>query len=149
MKKTCRSSKKGPCSVERRLRRVLPRLGATARSVRVICCHDREVAALNRRYRHRRGPTDVLTFVYGSHVSRVTCHMSRILDDHMSRLHGEIYIALGVARRQARQREVPVRHELLRLGVHGLAHLAGYDHHTIPDFCAMRKKEFEALVEIL
>lgn len=67
----------------------------------------------------------------------------------MSRTYGEIYIALGVARRQARQRGISLRHEVVRLGVHGLAHLAGYDHHTAPDFSVMRKKEFEALMKIL
>lgn len=127
--------------IEQRLRHVWPRLSSTPASVRIILCPDREVEALNRRYRHRHGPTDVLTFAYGSHVSHVTSHMSRV--------YGEIYIALGVARRQARQHGVSLRHELLRLGVHGLAHLAGYDHHTVPDFCTMRKKEFEALIEIL
>lgn len=91
------------------------------------------MALLNRTYRGRHGPTDILTFVY----------------ERRPWLRGEIYIAADVARRQALRRGVSLRDECLRLCVHGLAHLAGYDHHTPEELCRMRQKEFVALVQIL
>jgi probable rRNA maturation factor len=41
---------------------------------------------------------------------------------------GEIVIAGGVARRQARQAGHPIQVELRVLALHGLLHLLGYDH---------------------
>ncbi len=95
-------------------------------------CSDAQSAAFNLRYRGKPGPTDVLTFVYP-----------------WNGCAGEIYIALGVAQRQARTRNVTLRDELRRLTIHGLAHLAGYDHQTHAQFMAMRTKEFETLIQIL
>ncbi|MBI4367134.1 MAG: rRNA maturation RNase YbeY [Deltaproteobacteria bacterium] len=98
-----------------------------------IVCDDRRLADMNRRFRGQSEPTDVLTFVYATSPAR----------------QGEIYVAVETARRQARARRVRLRDELLRLLVHGLAHLAGYDHHARGDFAAMRKKEFEALMQVV
>lgn len=41
---------------------------------------------------------------------------------------GEIVIATGVARRQAREAGHPATTELRVLALHGLLHLLGYDH---------------------
>lgn len=95
---------------------------------------DREIRDLNARFRGQRRITDILTFPY---VER-------------GRLRGgDLVIGMGRARRQARQRGIRVRDELLRLCVHGLAHLAGFDHHTRADFCRMRAVEFSALLAAL
>ena len=120
-----------PPDINRRLRRTWRSLSRDPVRVQIVCCTDAEIARLNRQYRGRRGPTDVLTFVYGAGSS------------------GDIFIALGVARRQAHERKVTLADEFCRLAVHGLAHLSGYDHHTRDGFMTMRKKEFEALVQIL
>jgi len=52
---------------------------------------------------------------------------------------GDIAIALGVARRQARARRHALRTELRVLALHGLLHLLGYDHET--DDGRMRRVE--------
>ena len=44
------------------------------------------------------------------------------------RVLGDIVIATGVARRQAREAGEPFETELRRLALHGLLHLLGYDH---------------------
>ena len=43
-------------------------------------------------------------------------------------LAGDIYICPFVAAREARARGLPLRQELLRLVVHGVLHVLGYDH---------------------
>ena len=72
---------------------------------------DGRVQQLNRRYRRRDVPTDVLSFP----------------SDERGYL-GDVVIAAGVARRQARQAGHSVQHELRVLALHGLLHLLGYDH---------------------
>lgn len=77
---------------------------------------DRRIASLNRRYIGHRGATDVVTFQLGAG----------------GRVVGDVYIAPGVARRNARAHAVRVRDELVRLIVHGTLHALGYTHDDGP-----------------
>jgi probable rRNA maturation factor len=71
--------------------------------------------ALNRRYRGKDRPTDVLAFPAGSTGA-----------DFL----GDIVISIPYAAREARKRREPQAREIDRLLVHGLLHLMGYDHET-------------------
>jgi probable rRNA maturation factor len=96
------------------LRRVAP---ARARGVvSVALVSDRKVRALNRTYRRKDYATDVLSFP--SQPSALSPHP----------FLGDIVIARGVARRQAREARHSERVELRVLALHGLLHLLGYDH---------------------
>ncbi|PYR78636.1 MAG: rRNA maturation RNase YbeY [Acidobacteria bacterium] len=72
---------------------------------------DARVRALNRRFRKKDKPTDVLSFP----------------SDERNYL-GDVVIAAGVAGRQARAAGHPLATELRVLALHGLLHLLGYDH---------------------
>jgi probable rRNA maturation factor len=54
---------------------------------------------------------------------------------------GDVVIAVGVAARQAREIGHPLNDELLRLLIHGVLHLLGYDHEAPRDARRMRAKE--------
>jgi probable rRNA maturation factor len=72
---------------------------------------DGRVRQLNRRYRRKDAPTDVLSFP----------------SDEAGYL-GDVVIAAGVAKKQAREAGHSLQHELRLLALHGLLHLLGYDH---------------------
>ena len=93
------------------LARVAP--ARTRGVVSVALVSDARVRALNRTYRRTDRATDVLSFVD---------------PDPATRFLGEIVIARGVARRQARKARHSERTELRVLALHGLLHLLGYDH---------------------
>jgi probable rRNA maturation factor len=76
---------------------------------------DREIAALNWRHLRHRGPTDVISFGFAPGVRG-------------GPVVGDVYIAPGVARRNAAAHGRGVREETLRLVVHGVLHVLGYDH---------------------
>jgi probable rRNA maturation factor len=80
-------------------------------NVTVAVTSDARVRALNRQFRRKDRPTDVLSFPSGE-------------PDHL----GDIVIAAGVARRQARAAGHGIQVELRVLALHGLLHLLGYDH---------------------
>lgn len=102
------------------LQRVAP---ARARGVvSVALVSDRRVRALNRTYRRRDYATDVLSFGEPSARSGQPSGLSP------EPFLGEIVIARGVARRQARDAGHSERTELRVLALHGLLHLLGYDH---------------------
>jgi probable rRNA maturation factor len=93
------------------LRRVAP---ARARGkITVAIVPDSRVRALNRRYRKKDKATDVLSFPA----------------DERGYL-GDVVIAAGVARRQAKGAGHTLQTELRVLALHGLLHLLGYDHET-------------------
>jgi probable rRNA maturation factor len=83
--------------------------------VSIAFVSDREIAALNWRHLRHRGPTDVISFGFapGARGGPVI---------------GDVYVAPGVARRNAAEHGRGVREETLRLVVHGVLHVLGYDH---------------------
>lgn len=108
------------------LSRVAPVRRRSAVTVAVVS--DARVRALNRSYRGKNSPTDVLSFTSGLRTPG-----SRLQPPRQSRLDaflGDIVIARGVARRQAREAGHDERTEWRVLALHGLLHLLGYDHET-------------------
>jgi probable rRNA maturation factor len=76
---------------------------------------DRRIAALNREHLGHAGPTDVISFGFAP-------------VDSGRAVVGDVYIAPGVARRNAREHGGGVREELMRLVVHGVLHVIGHEH---------------------
>ena len=88
-------------------------------AVALVC--DAKMRALNKRYRSLDRVTDVLSFPAASRPGH---------GKSSSRVLGDIVIATGAAKRQARALGVSVDMEIRRLALHGLLHLMGYDHET-------------------
>jgi len=78
----------------------------------------KEIRRLNRSYRGRDYPTDVLSFSYGREQMEGLPFL------------GEIVIAPEVAYRQAMASRTDPEREMRMLLLHGLLHLLGYDHET-------------------
>jgi rRNA maturation RNase YbeY len=76
-------------------------------------CSDTAIRELNRDYRGKDTPTDVLAFAQREAASADTSVL------------GDIVISVDTAKRQAKR---GLHAELLHLASHGLCHLLGYDH---------------------
>ena len=85
---------------------------------------DREIRALNRRWRGKDRATDVLSFPL----------------DEPGAL-GDVVISLEMARRQAREGGWSLSAELRRLLAHGILHCRGYDHERPADARRMAAAE--------
>ncbi len=91
---------------------------------------DPEIHDLNRRYRGKDRPTDVLSFP--------------LADALQSSLLGEVVISVETAARQAQRRGHSLREELQTLLIHGVLHLVGYDHEVSrSEAMRMHRKERE------
>lgn len=84
-------------------------------NVNILLTSNRELRSLNRRFRQMDKPTDVLSFPAS-------------LD--LRGFAGDVAISLEIARSNARRLGHPVGDEVKVLMLHGLLHLAGYDHET-------------------
>lgn len=91
---------------------------------------DAALKALNRRFRGVDKATDVLSFPSErgrkpkSRESRALCSLPSALCSYL----GDIVIARGIARKQAKTFGHSLATELRILALHGLLHLLGYDH---------------------
>ena len=104
----------------------------------VLLCDDATIHALNRDYRKKNKPTDVLAFA-----------MREGEDGHLAGdLLGDVIISLETATRQAKERGAVTRDEVMMLLAHGLLHLLGWDHQTDAEDKRMRAETDRMLAVI-
>ena len=99
--------------------------------VAIALVSDARMRTLNRSYRRKDYATDVLSFPAEAHP------VPRAAGGAL----GDLVIATGVARRQAREAGHSYQTELRVLALHGLLHLLGYDHDDPKDSGRMKRTE--------
>jgi probable rRNA maturation factor len=107
----------------------------THTEVSVVLADDEYIHQLNRQYRGKDCPTDVLSFALNEGEE------PEILDEPEEILLGDIIISLETATRQAKEYGHSLERELAYLTVHGILHLLGYDHMTEDEKKEMRQEE--------
>jgi probable rRNA maturation factor len=96
----------------------------------IVLADDAYVCELNARYRHRRKPTNVLSF------PAAPVFAPRL---------GDIVLSYGVLCREAAGRGKSLAAHAAHLTVHGVLHLFGYDHHNRREAAAMENLEISLL----
>lgn len=120
-----------PLAVEalsRFCKRVQRELGFPEESVTVCFVSDPAIALMNRKFRDKQGPTDVLSFPSRRPKARQARSLRNTRRTPSDRYIGDIVISPETARRYARRRSHALASELRVLILHGMIHLAGYDH---------------------
>jgi probable rRNA maturation factor len=118
---------------------LLRRLDLEGSELSLVVCDDAFIRPLNRDYRGKDAPTDVLSFAMqeGEAVRE---------DDPVL---GDLVISAETAARQAEEQGHGLDAELRVLLVHGLLHLLGYDHEVDEDEAEqMRAAEATLLTEL-
>jgi probable rRNA maturation factor len=120
----------------RRLRRTarvaLDALGVADHELSLTLVDDRQIRAMNRRYRGERRRTDVLAFPLAG----------------PARVLGEAVISVETARRQAARHGHSLREELDLLCCHACLHLAGYDDRDPLEARLMHAREMDLLARL-
>lgn len=83
--------------------------------VTLLLADDLRIKALNKAFRGKNKPTDVLSFPAAENGEGIA---------------GDLAVSVDTAQRQAEEYGHSLREEICILTVHGLLHLAGYDHET-------------------
>ena len=112
----------GAGGLARWVRSVAPAKARGALAIALV--PDARVRKLHRTYRRKDKATDVLSFPSDTRG-----------------VLGDIVIARGIARRQAREQGHSFETELRVLALHGLLHLIGYDHDHPDDGGKMKRRE--------
>ena len=123
------------------LAEVAPELANPRLSASLVFADDAEVHALNREWRGKDKPTNVLSFPMLERAELLA-----LAPDGPPELLGDIALALETCRREAADKGISLEQHAAHLLIHGLLHLAGHDHETSPeDARAMEMLEIKAL----
>ena len=113
------------------LKDALSRLDCGQSEVSVRIVSEDEMTSLNRQYRDRNQPTNVLSFPSGIEAE--------------GRLFlGDIVVCAAVVRKEAQEFNKPVEERYAHMMVHGLLHLLGHDHAEVAD-----QEKMEVLEKLL
>jgi probable rRNA maturation factor len=124
--------------------KVAPELGNPRLSASLLFADDAEVHALNRQWRGKDKPTNVLSFPMLERAE-----LLELASDGPPELLGDLALALETCAREAAEKGITLEHHAAHLILHGLLHLAGYDHETSPqDARAMELLEIKALAQL-
>ena len=99
-------------------RQILSALGHGRSELSIALIDDAEMRALNRAWRGRDRPTDVLSFSLLEGEGGA----------HRGPLLGDVVISVETAAAQAAARHRSLDDEILRLLLHGVLHVLGHDH---------------------
>jgi probable rRNA maturation factor len=102
--------------------------GAKDAALTLLLAGDEKLRALNRAFRGKDRPTNVLSFPAGA-------------PDYL----GDIALAYGVTAKEAREQRTSFADHAAHLVVHGVLHLLGYDHQTGRDARMMEPLEAKIL----
>lgn len=94
---------------------------------------DAESAKLNEQFRHRPGPTNILSFPFDAP------------DTVPTSLLGDVIICAPIVEYEAREQGKPSEAHWAHMTVHGVLHLLGFDHGVEQDAVLMEEKEIDIL----
>lgn len=109
--------------------------------VSVTFVTNEAIHEINREYRDKDQPTDVISFA----MEELGEDEVQIIGEGMPRVLGDIIISTDRTREQAEEYGHSFERELGFLAVHGFLHLLGYDHMTPEDEKVMFGKQDEVL----
>ncbi len=106
-------------------------------TIAVLFTGDAEISALNRDYRSKGQPTNVLSFPSGP-------RMPGLPETHLHHL-GDIVLAYETCIKEAEGKAISLQDHTAHLIVHGILHIFGYDHEEDQDAEIMEKLETKIL----
>ncbi|EKD76838.1 MAG: hypothetical protein ACD_42C00578G0003 [uncultured bacterium] len=104
--------------------------------IHIIVVNEKKSAALNKTYRHKKGPTNILSFFYNKAPGISNASL------------GDLIICESIVNKEARAQQKTLTAHWAHLTVHGMLHLLGYDHIKEKDAAIMEKLEITILKKL-
>jgi probable rRNA maturation factor len=121
-------------------------LGDAPAEMSLVLADDALVQTLNRDYRDKDKPTNVLSFALLDDLDDTDDVLAR--EQGMPILIGDVILAFETVQREAREQGKSVGDHLTHLVIHGVLHLLGYDHQSDPDADRMERLETSILARM-
>ena len=115
---------------EKRIRKILKdfmnRLFDSQKGISVLITNDAEIQKLNKQFRKKDYPTDILSWTYDVGEGEIAGpELNELQEENIA---GELAVSAERVSKQASENGWDFETELIRLLAHGCAHLAGWDH---------------------
>lgn len=110
--------------------------------ISLLLADDNEIQALNATYRHKHGPTNVLSFPALSLKAGEYDVLSGTV------YLGDIALAFDTVQREAREQHKALAAHVMHLVVHGILHLLGYGHEEDKEAEKMEALEISILAKL-
>lgn len=118
-----------------------PELANPRLATSLLFTSDAEVQTLNRKWRGKDKPTNVLSFPMLTRADLLA-----LAPEGPPEMLGDVALAFETCAREAAEKGASIEDHAVHLIIHGLLHLAGYDHETSPEDAAeMEALEIKAL----
>jgi probable rRNA maturation factor len=95
-------------------------------TINIRFCSDNEIKIYNRKYLAHDYETDILTFYYGNDVNSID---------------SDILISVDTIAKNSKRFRTGFENELLRVVIHGILHICGYEDADKPQKIIMKRKE--------
>ena len=105
--------------------------------ISLLLTHDEEIRALNKSWRGKDEPTNVLSFPLGEGAQEMNPHPL-----------GDVVLACETVTREAESRGIALGQHSTHLVIHGVLHLLGYDHENNGDAARMENLEVRILASL-
>jgi probable rRNA maturation factor len=105
----------------------------------IVLVDDGQMSSLNKKYRNRRGSTNVLAFAMSEGE----------FGDISPELLGDVIISLPTAQREAEEAGISLDNMISRLLIHGILHLVGFEHDRGEDAAREMEQRSSELLAIL
>jgi probable rRNA maturation factor len=103
-------------------------------TVRIV--DPKEIQALNKQFRHKNKPTNVLSFPFNNEIEATEMYL------------GDVVICAPVVEQEAAKYGRTLKFHYAHMCVHGILHLLGYDHDNEKDRLQMEELEAEILQKL-
>ncbi len=120
---------KNKLKIKHWIKQIVENHGCKLGEVSYIFCSDERILEVNQQYLSHDFYTDIITFDY-------------VEKDKIS---GDIFISVDRVKENAKDFNVTFQQELLRVIIHGVLHLLGFEDHSAEEQQLMRQKENEAI----
>lgn len=125
----CSFRLKDKLKIKRWIKQIIENYGYKLGEVSYVFCSDERILEVNKQYLSHDFYTDIITFDY---VEK-------------ERISGDIFISIDRVEENAKDFNVTFQQELLRVIIHGVLHLLGFEDHSQEEQQIMRQKENEAI----
>lgn len=115
---------------------VLEDLAMKEADLGIVLVGAKEMASINEKFLGHEGSTDVITFDYAAKSKR------------RNQLHGEIFVCVDVAGKQAKEFGASWQLEIVRYVIHGILHLTGHDDLQAVARRKMKREEGRLVAEL-
>ena len=97
----------------------------------VLLSNNKKIKQLNKKFRKKDKPTDILSFPFGKKISKSIVYL------------GDIIISYDFINKPKSLNISQFKDKLAKIFIHGFLHLVGFDHIKISEFKKMNKEELK------